>query len=178
MKRLVVMLGALAAMGVGCNQPARMDPTPMANEATPPVATMQGTYVNMADNALLNLMTVNDAHFLPHRAMLSGLGRERVARLASLMEVYGGTVRLDTDCTDEDLVQRRIDTVIAALSEAGLDTTHSLVERDLPGGTQFGATEAILIKVTKGTFNPMKPSDSGISSLSRLGSQTGSGGSN
>jgi len=91
-------------------------------------------YVYMTDNALLADMTVTDVHFLPHRPLLNELGRERLARLASLIQAYGGQVRLDTDSPDEALVNARLNTIADFLRDAGLDTGQALVVRDQAGG--------------------------------------------
>jgi hypothetical protein len=115
---------------------------------------MQGTFTYMADNALLADMTVNDTHFLPHRALFTDLGERRLARLASLMEAYGGTIRFNTDLTDQDLIDQRVAMVVDFLAEAGIDTTEEVVTKDMPGGHGMSAAEAILIKATQGTHDP------------------------
>jgi len=86
--------------------------------------------------------------------MLNSLGTQRISRLASLMEAYGGTIRFTTDLTDEALIAERMDVLMDFLAEAGIDTTREVVRRDLPGGEGMAATEAILIKTEKGTYKP------------------------
>ena len=123
---------------------------------------MQGTFTYMADNALLADMTVNDTHFLPHRALFNDLGERRLARLASLMEAYGGTIRFNTDLTDQDLVDQRVAMVVDFLAGAGIDTTEEVVTEDMPGGHGMPAAEAILIKAKQGTYDPERErSDTG-----------------
>jgi hypothetical protein len=121
---------------------------------------MQGTLTYMTDNALLADMTVSDMHFLPHRAQLTDLGQQRLSRLASLLDAYGGTIRFNTALTDEELITKRTETIVDFLSEAGIDTTREVVKRDMPGGEGMQATEAILIKTNEGMYNPKQKSQS------------------
>ncbi len=64
---------------------------------------LQGTYVYMTDNALLESMSVADYHFLPNRPLLTTLGKQRLYRLAALVEEYGGEIRFNTTLRDERL---------------------------------------------------------------------------
>ncbi len=116
---------------------------------------LQGTFVYMSDNALLASMTVSDVHFVPNRAALNELGRERLSRLVALMDSYGGTIRLNSDEADERLVDQRVMAVLQFLSEAGVDTRGSeVVKRDLSGGRGLNAEDAILIKLIEGSYRP------------------------
>ena len=153
MLRLVILSVGLCLVCVACQEPAaRLNAPPHGiPERT---SDLQGTFVYMADNALLANMTVSDIHFYPHRGALSPLGEERLSRLASLIEVHGGTIRLSTDVTDEDLIEKRTETVMTFLAEAGVDTTREVLVEDLPGGAGMDATEVILIKVNEGTYDP------------------------
>jgi hypothetical protein len=155
MHRLLVVVAVASLLAVGCNTPgSRLNAPPHGRAYT--TSDMQGTFTYMADNALLADMTVNDSHFLPHRALLNDLGQRRLARLASLMEAYGGTIRFDTALTDEDLIEHRVTAVMDFLCEAGIDTTQEVVKRDMPGGEGMSAAEAILIKANEGTYDPEK----------------------
>jgi hypothetical protein len=160
MHRPLVVAAGLTLLAVGCNTPdARLNAPP---HGTPYETTdTQGTFVYMVDNALLADMTVSDMHFLPHRALLSDLGRQRLSRLASLMEAYGGTVRFNTELTDEDLIAQRTEVIVDFLAGAGVDTTHEVVTRDMPGGKGMLATEAILIKAGEGTYQPKQKTQTG-----------------
>ena len=155
MKALVWCVAAACVVCGACQKPvARLNAPPhgTSEEANP----LQSHYAHMIDNALLEDMTVSDVHFLPHRPLLNTLGRERLSRLAALMEAYGGTIRFSTDLTDEKLIQARTDQITAFLSEAGLDTTQEVLSRDLPGGRGMDAGQAVLIKANEGTYKPKK----------------------
>lgn len=141
----------------GCHEPTERLNAPPHGESDN-VSDLQGTFVYMTDNALLANMTVSDMHFLPHRALLSPTGEERVRRLASLMEAYGGTIRFNTDEEDVALVDARLKTVVDYLAEVGVDTTKPVVQRDLPGGRGLDANQAIMIKAAQGGFTPKKDS--------------------
>lgn len=145
-----VVAGLLAA---GCSSPPpRLNAPPHGTPET--TSDLQDTYVHMTDNALLADMTVSDIHFLPHRALLSSLGEERLSRLALLMQAYGGTIRFSTNLVDEDLVSARIDQVLEFLCQAGIDATTETVQLGMPGGRGLDANEVILIKTYEGTYQP------------------------
>ncbi len=153
MQRLFIVAATALLLAGGCTTP---DSRPDASPSRRVVETsdLRGTFTYMTDNALLADMTVNDLHFLPHRALLNDLGRRRLGRLASLMEAYAGTIRLNTASSDEELIEQRLATVTDFLSEAGIDTEQEVVRCDMPGGKGMPAAEAILIKVKEGTYDP------------------------
>lgn len=159
-----VLLATTAAMGfacVGCQKPtARLNAPP--HGVPEETNDMQGTFVYMTDNALLADMTVSDRHFMPHRAMLNSLGTQRLARLVSLMDAYGGTIRFNSSVED-DLKHQRMDTVRQFLADAGVDTSKEVLVEDLPGGSGMDAKEALLIKANEGTYDPDKRGSSSAS---------------
>jgi hypothetical protein len=150
-RRLISIAGLLAAGLAGCNEPGKRLNAPPHGRSED-VTDLQGTYTYMADNALLEMMTVNDTHFVPRRAELNSLGEGRVSRLASLIDAYGGEIRFDTDSTDADLNTRRLKTITDFLKEAGINTTAVSVRQDMAGGDGFNAAEAMLIRAEKGMY--------------------------
>jgi hypothetical protein len=160
MYRLLIVTVVVSLLVAGCNQPgARLNAPPHGQPYQ--TADLQGTFTYMADNALLADMTVSDMHFLPHRSLLNDLGVQRLSRLAALMDAYGGTIRFNTELTDEDLIARRTGVIMDFLAQAGVDTTREVVVQDMPGGVGMPATEAILIKAEEGTYNPEKKASQG-----------------
>lgn len=155
MFRLLVVGACLGLFVCGCNSPDKRLNAPPHGSAEES-SDLQGTFVYMTDNAMLADMTVCDMHFLPHRSMLNDMGVQRLSRLASLIEAYGGTVRYNANETDVALIEQRLDSVRDFLSQAGLDTNGQIVAVDLPGGRGMLATEAILIKTEEGTYKPRK----------------------
>ncbi|MFQ5806122.1 MAG: hypothetical protein ACE5I3_06710 [Phycisphaerae bacterium] len=161
MHRLLIVTVTAPLLAAGCNTPgARLNAPPHGQPYA--TADLQGTYAYMSDNALLADMTVSDMHFLPDRSLLSDLGIQRLNRLALLMEAYGGTIRFNTELTDEDLIARRTGVIMDFLAQAGVDTTREVVLRDMPGGEGMPAAEAILIKAEEGTYKPKKDTAGGI----------------
>jgi len=152
MTRIGLLAAALLGL-VACSEPRpRLNAPPHGIPYK--TSDMQGTFVYMADNAMLEMMTMSDMHFLPRRATLTGLGQERLSRLASLMKAYGGTIRFNTDLQDEKLIAARMKTIRDFLAEAGIDTSGEVVVRDIPGGRGMPASEAILIRAEEGTYKP------------------------
>ncbi len=147
----VASLGLALLAGCAGSPAARLNSPPHGQSLES--ADMQGTFVYMNDNALLADMTVCDYHFIPHRALLSTTGLERVRRLALLMQAYGGEIRFNSDLTDEALLTARVQTVRDLLAAQGVDTTREVIRRDLPGGEGMNADEAILIKKQEGTYS-------------------------
>lgn len=169
MARQIALIAATVTLIAGCNSPqARLNAPP--HGAPPDTAETQGTFVYMADNALLSDMSVSDMHFMPHRAMLTSVGEERVARLVSLMDAYGGDVRLSTDLEDQQLVNARRRVLTEFLTECGVENAASRVVLDMPGARDMWAAEAIEIRVHEGTYSPEKKSTAGNSSSGRSSS--------
>ncbi|MCK4342589.1 MAG: hypothetical protein KAY37_12795 [Phycisphaerae bacterium] len=145
-----------AAVGLACG--ACQKPSPRLNAPPHGVAEntsdLRDTFAHMIDNGLLADMTISDIHFVPHRALLNSLGEDRLCRLAGLIEVYGGVIRFNPTVTDEDLIARRTETVMAFLADEGIDTSRKVLTHDLPGGRGMDATQAILIKKNEATYKP------------------------
>lgn len=161
--RRAIVIAASAMVATGCNQPHERLNSPPHGRAEKSVD-MQGTFVYMNDNALLANMTVCDMHFMPHRAKLNGQGVERLSRLASLLEAYGGTIRFDTRCEDESLNKQRLEVIHDFLAETGIDTTSEVVRADVAGGEGMEATEAIMIRVKEGMYQDKKAGSVGAAS--------------
>ena len=66
-------------------------------------------------------MSIAEIHFVPHTRELSGTGIARLDRMAMMLDTYGGTVRYETDVTDEAFVQKRLDHVHEYLATTGCD---------------------------------------------------------
>ncbi|MGE3180741.1 MAG: hypothetical protein AB7N71_03865 [Phycisphaerae bacterium] len=159
MKSIVLFTAACGVLALGCRSAnSRLNAPPHGAQAEGP-PDLQGTYVYMADNALLESMEVSDYHFLPHRDILTTLGKQRLNRLASLIEEYGGTIRFNTTLADDILVQNRTQSIIEYLQEIGVDTGTTMVSRESYEDTgTHAADEAILIKVMEGTYRPRRNS--------------------
>lgn len=121
------------------------------------------TFDHMVDAAVLADMTVADYHFIPRRAMLTPLGQQRVARLADIIDEYGGEVRFNTRVTDESLIAERSAAISAALQKNGLDPASSHVTLDIPGSVGMDAREAILIRTYENVYEPGQNQSSGSS---------------
>ncbi len=154
MRRIIPCLLMLAACG-GCPHPVtRLNAPPHGTTERP--SQMQDLYVSMQDNGLLADMSISDVHFVPQRTMLTSLGEQRLARLAGLLEAYGGTIRLSTNETDEKLRVGRTEAIREFLCAVGIDTTAEVLTQDLPAGRGMLASEAILIKANEATYRPKK----------------------
>ncbi|QOJ14259.1 MAG: hypothetical protein HRU75_06245 [Planctomycetia bacterium] len=159
---LLATVAGLAA--AGCNSPdARLNAPPHGKAEE--TSDLQGTLVYMSDNAMLADMHMSDHHFLPHRAMLTSLGEERLSRMAQLMQSYGGDLRYSSNlAADAPLRKQRVDTLVQFLNEVGIPVTADAVRDDMPGGRGMDAGSAVLIKMNEGTYKPRsKSSQTGAS---------------
>ena len=96
----------------------------------------------MVDNALLHDMSIAEIHFVPHTRELSGTGIARLDRMALMLDTYGGTVRYETDVTDEEFVQKRLDHVHEYLATTGCDMSRIEVKAMMSGGRGMSAVKA------------------------------------
>ncbi len=156
MRYILISLIVLTVAG-GCEspEPEQADPVP---EPVIEAQDVQGTFEYMVDNALLADMTIADYHFVPHRALLTPLGEQRLLRLATLIESYGGVIRYNTDLDDGALLGERTRTIIDFLAANGADTTADILTREMSGGVGMEAREAILIKSNEATYKPSSTS--------------------
>ena len=155
MNRLLPSLLAVGLVCGACQEPApRLNAPPHGTEGK--AAELQAEYTHMVDNALLIDMVVSDIHFVPQRAMLNSLGEERLSRLASLIELYGGTIHFSSDATDSKLVAERIEQIRSYLCAAGIDTTAETIVAGAAQGPGMDAAQAVLIKANEGTYVPKK----------------------
>ena len=142
----VALVAGLSGSMVGCGVTGlrRMNAPPQGTPTYPAEAAVsrQRPFVTMVDNALLSEMAVFDVHFVPHTAELNGLGERRLARYATLLKHYGGTLRFDSTVDDEDLADQRMAQVREFLTIAGVEEENLDVVRGIPGGQGMLAVEA------------------------------------
>lgn len=124
-----IILAVAFVMLFGCSQDTD-------TQAPEPVATTQpGVQVTLNNesrhsltqvfdkqvhNALINDLVISEGHFHPRRPLLSELGRIRLARLALVVEEYGGTILIDLEEPFGDLAQQRKSVVREYLDHIGL----------------------------------------------------------
>ncbi len=136
---------------------------------------VRDAFTYMVDNAMWSNMAISDVHFVPHTAELNGAGTTRLERLAFILNAYGGTLRYETQSTDEDLVDLRMKHAHEYLALAGCDTRRVRIEAAISGGPLNPATDAIRIW-SEGTVNDHQGSDAGGSSGGMTPGSMASGG--
>ena len=164
-------VAAWLLIGTGCASPSpsRLHAPPQGQSRLQ--HPMHENYVHMADNTLLEDMSMSSVHFVPHQAELNALGVRRLMRLASILGVYGGTIRYDGDGPDRQLRQDRTDEIEAFLAASGLEPGLFAVEQGLAGGEGMAASEAVEIR--RATRGPNMGADSGGGSSEGAGSGLG-----
>jgi hypothetical protein len=98
---------------------------------------------DMADNALLQDMSLADVHFVSHSGELNGTGAARLDRLSPLLDVYGGTVRYETELTDDEEVAKRLEHISEFLATTGCNMDRVQIEAMMSGGRGMSAKDAI-----------------------------------
>jgi len=100
---------------------------------------LQPFFTYMVDNAIVSDMSIADLHFVPHTTELNSLGTLRLARMAQLVEAYGGLVRYATTIEDEEMVNERLAHVRDFLAAAGADMDRIEVAVAMPGSHHTSA---------------------------------------
>jgi hypothetical protein len=141
---LLSALGVTLAI-VGCDKRHdRLNAPPQGDSDRP--HEMQKNFIYMNDNAILHDSAVADIHFEPHTADLSGLGIRSLMRMGELLSISGGTIRYETDSTDEFLITGRLNSVREFLNAAGFDTANIRVEAGMARSIGMDANRAIATK--------------------------------
>jgi len=136
-------VGMLTLLAASCNGPAT--PHQIQNAHMDRGKELYGAeLVTMADNAMVQDMTLSDFHFVAHTSELSGTGAARLDRMAGYLNTYGGTVRYATHLADGDLVAARMKHVGDYLELSGCDMDRIKIKQMISGGRTTPAEEAIL----------------------------------
>ena len=137
----VAVLGLLGASGCGGNGPSRLNSPPQGSSESP--SSLQDSYVNMTDNALLEDMSVSSVHFVPHTTELNSLGVRRLNRYVEILKIYGGTLRYDGLDDPDEMVKQRIERIKGMLVAGGVEADKCEVVQAMSGGPGLRADEAI-----------------------------------
>lgn len=141
-----LVVGLLSLAVCGCHEGAERLNAPPQGYSDYPHQPMHRMYLHMVDNGMLEGMAVADCHFVGETAELNGTGARRVGRYAQLLAVYGGTLRLDSDCPDAELRDARVQSIVDYLAATGLDRERIDVRVGMPAGRGILATEAITVR--------------------------------
>lgn len=141
-----LVLVSCLLIGVGCanTAPSRANAPPQGE--CPNQHPCQENYVRMADNALLDDMSMSAVHFVPRSDELNALGVRRLIRMAKLLKTYGGSVFYDGTEPNRELRQDRAERIEAFLAASGLDANQFAVEQGPAGGRGLDASEAVDIR--------------------------------
>lgn len=146
----VVALSCLAMAALGCAS---------FHEAMDPAGNPRATEQRKLENAELVTAPFEDSvikgviaehslrpyHFVERSASLNELGQTHVQILADHYASNPGQVHLNSDEHSEKLRKQRIETIVSALEEGGVDTARVQIREDLPGGDGMSSREVLLI---------------------------------
>ncbi len=140
----VVASGVLLVVLCGC-QDLDWPKDPVIGKPFAPTD-MHRYYTPMVENAAAHDMSVADIHFVPHTSALNELGMKRLNMLGIFLAKYGGKVRYETESTDTERNQARVDQIRRYFVEAGYDMTHIAVAPEMSGGRGMTAADALVAK--------------------------------
>lgn len=169
----VAALAAICLTGCNSNEQSRYGgPTQRKNLDESEV---RNAFTYMVDNAMWSNMALSDVHFMPHTAELNGAGEVRLDRMAFMLNLYGGTLRYETQTTDEELVDLRMKHAHEYLVLVGCDARRVRIEAAISGGALSPAGDAIRIW-TEGTVNDHEGASDGAAGGSMAPGSMAAGG--
>lgn len=128
-----------AAFACRPNERIQANAPPQGNAPDHPGITEYYAYHN--DQGMLADRSIADIHFVPQSTELSGTGIARLERYAELLASGGGTLYYDTAVGDKQLLNERLMTANAFLTDIGLSEIRVVL--GLPGGPGMGSNEAM-----------------------------------
>ncbi len=138
-RRWLLLLAMLLA---GCAEPQateRLNAPPQGeSEHRAEVAVY---FENHRDRGLLADMAIADMHFEPYSAEISETGKQRLERYAHLLANKGGTLRYETNLSDDALIEARLGSANLYLEAASPSARLSVI-RGLSGKRGMNAAEA------------------------------------
>lgn len=96
-------------------------------------------------NAIVRQHTVFPYHFVQNSSELNGLGQRDLQVLAEHYRKYPGQLNVRSGGVSSELYRGRIETVLAFLRNADVNTAPINVGDDLPGGDGMSSEQVVLI---------------------------------
>lgn len=172
---LFLVVGVGGWILVGCQNPSeRLNAPPQGHSERP--HPMQDNYIQMRDNAMLDDMSVSESHFVPHTQELNGTGIRLLKRYATLMKLYGGTLRYNSIDDPAALANGRVSEVTQFLLAEGVPANKMTVSVGLPGGRGMSSDEAVAVRKA-GQFTPDSNGNSNNGTLLGIVGKPGNSGS-
>jgi len=146
-----------------------LHPKGVISDAHRPIngAQVRGYQLEQADNAIIRQHTLYPYHFLAHSAELNDLGQREVHVLANHYRLHPGPVNLNRGGEADGLYEARIQTVLAAMTEQGVQASGITVKEGLPGGDGLSSDQVVIVVER---MRQEQSNDSGSKSTSNTGS--------
>lgn len=139
-----LLLGACLLVSVGCSNP---QPAYVGQDERPLNEAMIRSYKSSSVNqAIVRQQTLYSYHFVAGSADLSQVGTRDVEVLADHYRDHPGTLNLRRGDANEDLYNRRIQTVTNALAAVGVYGSRVAISDGLPGGDGTDSSWGVLIQ--------------------------------
>ena len=160
MKLLIMLLAATLLMAVlGCESVEQLMRVDKAYVNAKLVRSVQDTAIV---NAIVRQHTIFPYHFVQNSSELNGLGQRDLQVLAEHYREYPGQLNVRSGGASRDLYRARIETVMAFLRDADVDTAPIGIGDDLPGGDGMPSEQVVLIlEEEKGTSDSDSSDDGG-----------------
>lgn len=137
------LLCVVMAGGCTCNQEKKTVESNVVKE--PHVIDL---YSDLAiQNAIIAQHTIYPYHFVNNSAALNALGQRDLAVLANHFAQNPGELTVRRDQADNALQQARIETVMARLSEGGVEASRIRISDGMAGGAGMSTSDIIEVLV-------------------------------
>ena len=147
---IAIAICGLVAAATGCqnNQPY----VSVSNEqrSASNAWTVNDLYEQQIHGAIIRQHTVYPYHFISQSADLNDLGQRDLEVLAEHFKDHPGHLNIRRGRTSDDLYGDRVATVLAALSEAGVDNESMRIADAMAGGDGMDNQEVLLILYAPG----------------------------
>jgi len=139
-----LLLSACLLASAGCNEP---QPVYVGDNERPMNEAMIRMYTGRStEQAVVRQQTLYDYHFISGSADLSNVGERDLETLARHYNDHAGTLNVRQGGVDDDLYNRRIQTVTNALAEVGVYGSRVAISDGLPAGDGTSSTWGLLIQ--------------------------------
>lgn len=148
MKRLIsLILCGLLAWAAGCETGAASHETS--------VRIVRSINDMAIQNAIVAQQTLYPYHFVRNSSRLNELGESELAVLANHYREHPGTLNIRRSGTPDELYNARIQAVMDALAQAGVDTGRIQIAEGMPGGDGMPTEQVLSITIDR--ISPSRP---------------------
>jgi len=137
---IVTIGAALLIAAIGCDQPD----VEVGNKAVVNAWLVESLRDTAVENAIVRQHTVFPYQFVRNSQDLNDLGDRDVGILANHFKANPGQLNVRKGTESQELYRDRVETVLARLAKAGVDTERMKLVDDLAGGDGMTSMEVVI----------------------------------